>query len=248
MFKIRPLAIFSELFDCDTWAPGLCSVSAGGSSGGGSKNVSKTRYPTNFLRAFYNDFPVVQYSNEQDGARVDNITDPAWLRDSDTPEGGGNRAAKGTILPEGFPRQQFTLGIPKFQGLENMDFENLQTNLYNRQLQNLTPTYETERARRREELSQTGLLNSPVAFAEGGALDALERNYLDQSQKAASDAAIQTVGLKQQELARKLGFDMDLVKLIETILQNRAAVALDAGRIGKGKTEGQTSGSFGFSL
>lgn len=246
--------------------PNICSISSSlGGSGSKSESSSKsgTKYNTKFLNPFYADFPLPIYSNDQEGVTVNNLPsgpemvpvlddegNPRYNKDG-TPM---MRVAKGQsknsgINTPGFERQQFTVGLPKFRGLEDMDFDKLQSNLYNRQLQNLTPTYETERARRREELSQTGLLNSPVSFAEGGALDSLERDYLDQSQKAASDAAIQTVGLKREELARKLGFDFDVVKMIEAILQQRANVALASGRMGKSSSEGisgsgNTSGSF----
>jgi hypothetical protein len=263
-----PLAIL-DFFTLDHWAPNLCSLSFG--SGGSSKQSSKsgTKYNTGFLNSFYNDFPMVNYDNEADGVSVNNL-EPNWLSGSGAVNGKqvavlddqGNprfnedgspmmeakQAGKQNknVLNSSFPRQQFTVGIPKFKGLEDMDFDKLQSSLYNRQLQNLNPTYETERARRREELSQTGLLNSPVAFAEGGALDSLERNYMDQNQKAASDAAIQTVGLKQEELARKLGFDQDMVKLIEAIMQQRAAVALQSGQSSKGSGSSDGGFSFGF--
>lgn len=229
--------------EVEEYQPNICAISGTGGKNE-SSGSSKTTYNKKFLDPFYSDFPLPIYSNDQDGVSVQNLSggpqmEPVLDKDGNprynedgTPM---MRAAKGQknatgINAPGFQRQQFTVGLPKFQGLEDMDFDRLQSNLYNRQLQNLTPTYETERARRREELSQTGLLNSPVAFAEGGALDSLERDYFDQSQKAASDAAIQTVGLKKEELARKLGFDFDLVKMIESILGQRAQIALDSGR------------------
>lgn len=194
---------------------------------GSSKQKSESESGTKWNQAFMDELtangPGINYSNTQDGVTV---TNP------------GDRP------------QQFTLGVPKFTGLEDMDFAKLEKGLYDRQLQNIEPQYQKARAQTREELSQSGLLNSPVQYGKGGAIDQLQQNYLDQTQKSATDASNKTIELKQQELARRTGFDIDMVKLFQTILGQYADVALQAGRFGTqtGTSSGSNSnvGIFGF--
>lgn len=192
--------------------------------GGGSKQKSSsesgTRWNGDFMEQLMQQSPGINYSNTQDGVSVANP---------------GDRP------------QQFTLGVPKFQGLENMDFAKLEKGLYDRQLQNIEPQYQKARAQTREELSQSGLLNSPVQYGQGGAMDNLQRNYLDETQKAATGASNTTIALKQQELARKTGFDVDLVKLFQTILGQYANMALEAGKFGQQSSSG-TASNFNFGV
>lgn len=190
-------------------------------SSGKSKSVSQsesgTRWNQAFMDALAANAPHVTYSNTQSGAKVTDPNDPT----------------------------QFTVGIPKFHGLEDMDFDKLQKGLYQRQMQDIDPAYQNARAQTREELSQSGLLNSPVQYGKGGAIDQLEQNYLSQAQKAATDASNKTVELKQQELARKTGWDMDTVKLVQAILQQYYEVALRSGAFGSSSSSSSAS-NFGF--
>lgn len=235
-------------------SPGLCGIS-GGFSGGGSKNKSssKTVFNRKFLTQLEDWMPSPQYSTEFEGLRMEDLpaqvnksgkVQPRVVLDEEgnpTYDADGNVVTDNGGFPASFQRKQFTMGIPRFHGLADGDYDKLEKNLYDRQQLNMRPTYERERERRREELSQTGLINSPVQFAEGGALDSLERNYMDQSQKAASDASIEGIRLKQSELARKLGFDMSLVALIEEIYGQRADLAARVGGV-------QTSRGSGFNF
>lgn len=252
-------------------APGLCSISMGSGGGSNSSSSSKTKFNRGFLTQLEDYAPAPLYSNQFEGVRIEDM--PATFNakgkmptgkraqleavlDEDgnpTYDEAGNPITRPMVndnggFPSSYQRQQFNIGVPQFHGLEDMDFENLQKNLYGRQLQEITPTYETERNRRREELSQTGLINSPIQFAEGGALDSLERNYLDQSQKAASEAVIQRTELEQEELARKLGFDVEMVKLFENIFSNRASIALAASKQASSKSESDGGFKFGIGL
>lgn len=197
---------------------------SGGGGGGGkqkSKSESGTRWNEDFMNELGFNAPGINYSNTQDGVTTS------------TPNEGG---------------QRFTIGVPKFQGLENMDFAKLEKGLYDRQLQNIEPQYQKARAQTREELSQSGLLNSPVQYGQGGVMDNLQRNYLDEAQKSATGASNTTIALKQQELARKTGFGVDMVKLFQTILGQYADIALQAGKYGQQSSSGSTGGNFQFGI
>jgi hypothetical protein len=238
--------------------PGICSISLGGGGGSKSSSTSRTRFNRDFLTQLEDYLPSPRYSTDFEGLRIDDLpaqvnkggkVQPRVVLDAEgnpTYDEAGNPITDNGGFPASYQRQQFTMGIPRFHGLEGGDFDKLETSLYDRQQQNLTPTYERERNRRREELSQTGLLNSPVQFAEGSALDSLERNYMDQSQKSASDASIETVRLKQSELARKLGFDMSLMALIEELYGQRADLAARVGGVSTSKSS--TSPTWGVGI
>jgi len=205
-----------SLFDCEDsfYIPGICCISMGKSKTK-SQSSSGTRWNSEFMNELEKNAPPIRYSNEQDGVTV---------------EGG----------EEGVP-QQFNLGLPKFRGLEDLDFDKLEKGLYTRQIQNTDPQYKQARATRREELSQSGLLDSPVQYSEGGAIDQLDKAYLAETQKAAQDASNKTIELKAQELARKTGFDIDMVKLFQTIMMQYADVALRAGQFGQQSSVGSGS-------
>ncbi len=210
--------------------PVTCYLSVGGSSSK-SKNKSQstqesgTRWNSDFMNQLQQNSPNIEYNNDQ--------LDPQAI---------------GTT-PSGQPK--FSVGVPKFYGLEDMDYDKLQQNLYNRQIQDIQPQYDQARNQTREELSQAGLLNSPVQYSKGGAIDQLQQRYLDETQKAASDASIQTTNLKAQELARKTGFGVDMVKLFQTIMGQYADTALRSGQFGQGQSSSSGSGggsSFGLGL
>lgn len=380
--------------------PLVCSISFGGGGGSKSSSKSGVRYNTGFLNPFYTDFPLPVYSNTQTGVTVSSpnatpqTVDFSNIDWSQIPkdEGGNPDLAQidwaniptigvgsgtegkvkekgGTVIP-GFGSQQFTVGLPQWQGLENLpefvpfnpadyptvsgklegllpsdlpQFKGLtpedygkfgdimgsvgsyRQSLYDLAKANLEPDYNKARARTREELSQSGLLTSPVAYAGGGALDVLDTNYMSQLEKASeaanlgaqqmaenqaaryqqwqenqlatkqaelgreltaaerlaalkqSDLAFQQSelnrvygeqagvaqmkaaelarafesGLKlteiqRAELARKTGFSMDVIKLIETIMQSRANTALESGKFGMSSSS--SAPSFGFEL
>ena len=183
-----------------------------------SESEQGTRWNQGFMDELGFNAPTINYSNTQDGLTTS------------TPNEGG---------------QKFNMGIPKFQGLEDMDFGKLEKGLYDRQLQNIEPQYQNARSQTREELAQSGMLNSPVQYGKGGVMDNLERNYMDQTQKSATDASNTTIALKQQELARKTGFDLDMIKTFQTILAQYAQIALEAGKYGTSKGSGSGS-NFGL--
>jgi len=245
--RLDPLA----MEDMEYCAPGLCSISMGGGGGGKSKSTNRTRFNRGFLNQMYEAFPMPLYSNDIEGVQVQNLAPDYSVRGNRPPrlDAEGNPildARSNGGFPSSFQRQQFTMGIPRFQGLEGGDFDKLQSSIYDRQVQQFRPDYERERDRRREELSQSGLLNSPMQYGEGGAINTLDRNFMDQTQKSASEAVSQRYALQQQELARKLGFDMDLMKMLEEMFMQRADLAARVGGVSTSKTS--SSPTFDFAI
>lgn len=212
-------------------------VSFGGGGGSKQKTTQKagTEFNDDFLTKLFSAFPLPKLSQGGE-AGVTNVAQPA----PGTP-GYSGVAGLGDV-------QQFNLPIPKFQGLDDMDFNKLNSDLYSRSMQNLTPTYERERQRTNEQLSQSGILNSGIAYGKGGALENLTHNYLDASGKAATDAAIKTTDLKQQELARKTGFDFDLLKTFEDIYTSITDIILRSGGVSTSRSVGTQSPTFQFGV
>ena len=216
----------------------LISFGGGGGSESKSKSSSDSRVLFNrrFLAPFFNAFPMPLYSNDQEGITVEDV--PA----------GPSVANPKYPFPSSFKRQQMTIGIPKFKGLEDMDFEKLQENLYKGAVQNLNPSYEQERSRRREELSQSGLLTSPAQYGEGGAIDTLDDDYFANLEKAATESSIATTTFKQQELARKTGFDLDLAAYFNEVYTRMMAAVIGAGQrsTSRGSSSSDSGGGFNF--
>lgn len=92
--------------------------------------------------------------------------------------------------------------------VEGGDFNRIEQNLYEGTSSKLNRAYSDAVGRQREELSQMGALNSPSQYLEGSARSSLDRGYLENLQAAARDAATTVLGLKQQEAARRTGFDV----------------------------------------
>jgi len=219
------------------------AISLGGGSSGSSKSSSKsgTKWNQNFLANLFNAFPAPIYENEGEGVWMETIPgQPSELPPNK------KRDKKNAGFPETFDRQQLHVAIPKFKGLEDMDFDRLERGIYDKSVQQLTPQYENERSRLREELSQSGMLTSPNQYAAGGATDQLTQGYAGQLQKAATDAVVSRYGLQQEELARKMGWDINMVSMFDTIYQRYADIALRAG--GFGQSSGSSGGGWNFNL
>lgn len=198
---------------------------------GGSKSSQKSKsqstgsapltYPRDFLDAFQADFPEWKFAN-QSGISIDSVHPGE--------------------------KQYLGVGLPKFYSLSDGDYGKLEKSLFDQQMNFLNPKYEQERARTREELSQSGLLTSPAAYGSGGALDQLSKSFLQSTQQAASNASGRTVELKANELARRTGWDQDIIRLLEEIFQNRSRLAIGAAS-GQGPSSSKGSGnSFGFNF
>jgi hypothetical protein len=77
---------------------------------------------------------------------------------------------------------------PEFVGFD--DFDKLESGLYDSARAKAGDAYNTAVRRRREELSQAGLLNSPNQYLENGARESLDKDFLQQLQQAARDASL----------------------------------------------------------
>jgi hypothetical protein len=89
--------------------------------------------------------------------------------------------------------------------VEGGDFDRIESNLYEGTKSKLKSAYDQAIARQREELSQSGALNSPAQYLEGSARSSMDRSYIETLQQAARDAATTSLGLKAQEAARRTG-------------------------------------------
>jgi len=94
---------------------------------------------------------------------------------------------------------------PNYVGFD--DFDKLEANQYGSQKSKLEDAYNTAVNNQREELSQSGLLNSPNQYLEGSARTGLDKGYLQQIQQAARDASSQSLAAKENEAARRTGFN-----------------------------------------
>lgn len=107
---------------------------------------------------------------------------------------------------------------PKYVGFGSpADLDKLESNIYGGTKSKLTDAYNTAIGRQREELSQSGLLNSPNQYMEGGARNVLDKGFLQNIQQAARDAALARLGVQQTEAGRETGFNQDTAK---TLLQS----------------------------
>lgn len=236
MFKFDPMTLDFEFYE-----PCLCSISLGG-SGSKSKSKSKsssqsgTKWNSEFMKELEANSPRINYVNRE------RLSPSEYANRMERGESGDFEIDRGpTVSTSDDGQPQFNLGMPRFEGLEDMDFDKLEKGLYTRQLQNIDPSFDKVRARTREELSQSGLLNSPVQYSKGGVMDELTENYLTEARKAATDASNKTIELKARELARKTGFDIDIVKLFQTIIGQYADVALRAGQFGESQSSSKGS-------
>lgn len=144
-------------------------------------------------------------------------------------------------------------------------FDKLEKSLYEGQQSKLAQAYNQSLARQREELAQSGALNSPAQYLEGSARSSLDRDYLSNLQQAARDAFQGRLGLETAEAGRKTAFDVgeagrrtafDLseaerrtgfneqtaARILDLWLK-KLGIALEAGRYSEGQGQGTSSGS-----
>lgn len=134
---------------------------------------------------------------------------------------------------------------PEFKGFG--DFDKLESNLYGTQQSKLFNEYDRALKMQNEDLSNSGLLNSPSKLIQGGARDTLNNNYLMGIQQAARDAALGRLGAEQTEVARETNFNVDTAKTILANFMNKLLLAANAGRFSQGTSEGGGTG-FNFGL
>ena len=110
-----------------------------------------------------------------------------------------------------------------YTGIAPGGFDKLESSLYETQRSKLAQAYDQAVARQREELAQSGALNSPSQYLEGSARSSMDRSYIQNLQQAARDAFTSRLGLEETEAARKTGFDVG---------QAGAKTAFDVGEAG----------------
>ena len=107
----------------------------------------------------------------------------------------------GSYTPGQFTGANFTSVAPG-------GFQKLETSLYEGQQSKLAQAYNQAVARQREELAQTGGLNSPSQYLQGSARSGLDQNYIANLQQAARDAFQGRLGAEMTEAGRRTGFDV----------------------------------------
>jgi hypothetical protein len=65
--------------------------------------------------------------------------------------------------------------------VEGGDFDRIESNLYEGTKSKLKSAYDQAIARQREELSQSGALNSPAQYLEGSARSSMDRSYIERN-------------------------------------------------------------------
>lgn len=137
-------------------------------------------------------------------------------------------------------------------------FAKLEDTLYGTQASKLKQAYDTATAQQREELAQSGALNSPSQYLEGSARSSLDRSYINSLQQAARDAFMGRLGMEQTEAARRTGFDVseagretgfnqDTASKLLDLWLKKLGTAIEAGRYSTGQStsSGTSSGMSG---
>lgn len=116
-------------------------------------------------------------------------------------------------------------------------------------LESQTATLSDQRAQQEktmnEELSNSGLLTSPMQYMSGGPKDVMNTAYAKQIEQASRDAELAKLGMTQEEAARNTGFNVDTAKTLLSKYLDQLSLAASAGR------ESQSSGnasSFNFGI
>jgi hypothetical protein len=133
-------------------------------------------------------------------------------------------------------------------------FDKLENTLYGTQQSKLQQAYGQSVAQQREELAQSGGLNSPSQFLEGSARSSLDRTYMNNLQQAARDAFQGRLGVETAEAGRKTAFDTSEAtrqtgfneqtasQLLDLWLK-KLGVAIEAGRYSTGQSQSTASGT-----
>jgi hypothetical protein len=106
---------------------------------------------------------------------------------------------------------QYTPGAytgAQFTSVAPGGFDKLESSLYGTQQSKLKQAYDQSIAQQREELAQSGALNSPSQFLEGSARSSMDRTYMQNLQQAARDAFQGRLGAETTEAGRKTAFDV----------------------------------------
>ena len=133
---------------------------------------------------------------------------------------------------------------PEYVGFN--DFDRVEENVYGSQRAKVDDAYRNALGIQNEELSNSGLLNSPSKYIEGGARDTLNKGYISSLQQAARDAALGRLSLEQEEAARRTGFNEKTAMAILNSWLQRLGIATQAGREASGSSSAKGGGGFNF--
>ncbi len=125
-------------------------------------------------------------------------------------------------------------------------FDKLENSLYGTQQSKLRQAYDQNVGQQREELAQSGALNSPSQYLEGSARSSLDRGYMQNLQQAARDAFQSRLGLETSEAARKTqfitgeaarltGFNEQTSSALLDSWIKKLGIAIEAGRYSTGQ-------------
>jgi len=133
-------------------------------------------------------------------------------------------------------------------------FAKLESSLYDTQQSKLKQAYDQATAQQREELAQSGALNSPSQYLEGSARSSLDRTYLSNVQQAARDAFQGRLGAETTEAGRRTAFDTGEATrqtgfneqtqqaLLDSWMK-KIALAIESGRYSQGSGTSYSKGS-----
>ncbi len=210
---------------------------SGGGSKGKSKQQSQQTSKSESGTKYNEDFmkQALQFANAPDQPTYN----PEYVKGAYTP------GAYTSVAPEGFAK--------------------LENSLYDTQASKLRRAYDLTRGQQREELAQSGALNSPSQYLEGSARSSLDRGYLENLQQAARDAVMGRLGAETSEAARKTDFAVNQAKGLtdwftgestrqtgfneQTATQlmdswiKKIGLAIEAGRYSKGEGQGTSYGT-----
>jgi len=141
-----------------------------------------------------------------------------------------------------------------YTGIAPGGFDKLENSLYDTNASKLSQAYNTAVANQREELAQTGALNSPSQYLEGSARSSLDRSYIQNLQQAARDAALGRLGAEQTdaqnrtafdvgEATRQTGFNTDTAQQLLNLWLKKIQIAIESGRYATGQSTGESSGT-----
>ncbi len=142
----------------------------------------------------------------------------------------------------------------KYTSVAPGGFDKLENSLYGTQQAKLKQAYDQATGQQREELAQSGALNSPSQFLEGSARSSLDRNYMQNLQQAARDAFQGRLGVETSEAGRRTAFDTgeatrqtgfneDTASKLLDLWLKKLGVAIEAGRYSTGESQSTSSGT-----
>jgi len=172
-------------------------------AGGNGKIFDAARYlkenPDVAADATYGTKPYQHYLDtaaNEGGLRATDSSGQSYFIDNPNP---------GPTYDPQYVRGAYTRGA--FTPVAREGFDKLEKTLYEGQQSKLSRAYNDAVAKQREELAQSGALNSPSQYLEGSARSSLDRNYLEGLQQAARDAFMGRLGLEEREAGRQTAFD-----------------------------------------